>query len=244
MKSALVTGASRGIGRAIAFALAEKRYGLTVTSRSSTDLAQLAGDLLSAGAADVSFAAADMGDVDAVRDLVNVHAGAFGTMQALVINAGTGTAGRVREFRMDRLQRTLDVNFRSALHLIQESLPLLQKYADAAPGDGSKVVAVASITGQYAEPGLAVYGASKAALLSLVDTLNAEESGNGISATAIAPGYVDTDMAAWVTDRIPAASMIRASDVASVVTMVLGLSATATIPRIVMSRAGSSGYEA
>ena len=69
---------------------------------------------------------------------------------------------------------------------------------------GARVIALASITGVYAEPGLAVYGASKAALISLMETLNAEESANGVMATAIAPAYVATDMSAWTADTIPA----------------------------------------
>ncbi|WP_448638528.1 SDR family NAD(P)-dependent oxidoreductase [Geodermatophilus sp. URMC 63] len=86
-------------------------------------------------------------------------------------------------------------------------------------------------------------GATKAAVLSLVESLNAEESGNGVSATAIAPGFVETDMSAWTTDTIPADQMINVSDVVDVVDMLLRLSRNVFISRIVMARAGSSGHE-
>jgi 3-oxoacyl-[acyl-carrier protein] reductase len=77
-----------------------------------------------------------------------------------------------------------------------------------------------------------------------VESLNAEESGNGVSATAIAPGFVETDISAWTTDTIPADQMINVSDVVDVVDMLLRLSRNVFISRIVMARAGSSGYEA
>jgi short-subunit dehydrogenase len=96
----------------------------------------------------------------------------------------------------------------------------------------------------YAESGLGVYGATKAALISMIEALNAEESGNGISGTAIAPGYVDTDMSAWTHDRITPESMIKVDDVVEIVDGLLRLSAAAVIPKVVMTRAGTDGYGA
>jgi NAD(P)-dependent dehydrogenase (short-subunit alcohol dehydrogenase family) len=96
----------------------------------------------------------------------------------------------------------------------------------------------------YAEAGLAAYGASKAAVVSLVEALNAEESGNGVTATAIAPGFVDTDMAAWVTDRIPAEAMIPVADIVTLVNGLLDLSARSVVPLMIVNRAGASGRSA
>jgi 3-oxoacyl-[acyl-carrier protein] reductase len=92
------------------------------------------------------------------------------------------------------------VNFRSLFLLIQNALRLLRA---AAPGQADEArqdrhTVVSAITGAYAEDGLVAYGARKAAAISPAETFNAEESANGLSATAIAPAYVDTDMAAWV----------------------------------------------
>jgi 3-oxoacyl-[acyl-carrier protein] reductase len=165
-------------------------------------------------------------------------------MDALVLSGGVGTAGPIATMHARRADKTLEVNFTSALTLIQHALPLLRMAAHADPGHGARVIVLASITGIYAEPGLAAYGASKAALISLADTLNAEESGNGVMATAIAPGYVDTDMSAWTTDTIPAATMIPVEDVVVVVRMLLSLGRTTCIPRIILSRAGTGGYNA
>lgn len=109
---------------------------------------------------------------------------------------------------------------------------------------GARVIALASITGVYSEAGLAVYGAAKAALISLISTLNAEESGNGVTATAISPGYVDTEMSAWIHDRIPPEQMLTVNDVVEIIDTLLRLSSRAVVPNIVMTRAGTDGYHA
>jgi 3-oxoacyl-[acyl-carrier protein] reductase len=99
-------------------------------------------------------------------------------------------------------------------------------------------------TGVFPEAGLALYGATKAALISLIETVNLEEAPYGVTATAIAPGYVNTDMSAWKTDTVPVESMIRVADVVAVANMLLDLGAATSITRIVMARRGSSGYQA
>jgi short-subunit dehydrogenase len=242
MRTALVTGASRGIGRGIALSLARQGFGLTITSRTTSDLEPLAAELHEAGAAKVVLQAADMADRDSLTALVALHATTYGAMSSLIVNAGMGSAGPVESFQLRRLDKTVEVNFTSAFVLIQASLPLLRGWAQADPELGAKIVGLSSITGAYAEAGMSVYGASKAALLSLIEAVNLEESGNGVTATAIAPAFVDTDMTAWVTDEVSADSMIRVADVVRVVDMVLGLSRNASITRIVMGRSGTNGY--
>jgi len=240
MRSALVTGASRGIGRGIAVHLAAQVFGLTVTARGGAELEELR----TAGSPSVVHLAVDMADRDALPELVGLQGRTFGSMSALVLNAGVGTAGDVATTRLDRVDKTLSVNFLSPLVLIQQSLPLLHAGASQDPERGAKIVGLSSITGVYAEPGLAAYGASKAALMSLLDTVNAEESDRGVSATAIAPAFVATDMSAWTTDTVPADTTITVDEVVRVVDMVLGLSRNAVISRVVIGRAGSGGYRA
>jgi 3-oxoacyl-[acyl-carrier protein] reductase len=245
VRSALVTGASRGIGRGIAMSMARQGMGLTVTSRKLEDLEALAGELRAAGSPRVVHRAADMSDREAVAELVAVHEHCFGpTMDVLVANAGIGTASSVETSRMSRVQKTLDVNFLSVFVLMQTSLPLLRRAAAAQPQPGSKVIALSSITGVYAERNLAIYGASKAALISLVETFNLEEAENGVLATAIAPGFVNTDMSAWISDTIPSGTMVSIDDVVEVAQMVIALSRNAVVSKIILARAGSGGYAA
>ncbi|NKR46643.1 SDR family NAD(P)-dependent oxidoreductase [Rhodococcus hoagii] len=242
--SALITGASRGIGLGIAERLAAQGYGLTVTARNASRLDAVAEKLRAAGAPDVVAIAADMADPDAAQVLTGAHQERFGSMRALVLNAGVGTAGPIGEYPMKRFEKTVAVNLTAPFTLLQRALPLLREGAAENPQNGAKVVAVSSITGVYAEANLAVYGATKAALLSLVETLNAEESGNGVAGTAIAPAYVDTDMSEWTKDTIPADTMLTVGDVVELVDAVLRLSNRAVVSKMVLTRAGASGYGA
>ena len=241
-KTALVTGASRGIGLGIAHRLARLGYSLTITARDATRLDAVAAGLRSAGGGEVVAIAADMSDEEGVARVLNEHSDRFGVLSALLLNAGVGTAGALSDSSARRLDKTLAVNVRAPFQLIQGALPMLRAGALADPERGAKVIALASITGVYAEAGLSVYGATKSALIALLAALNAEESGNGVTATAIAPGYVDTEMSAWIHDRIPPGEMLAVGDVVEMVDSLLRLSARAVVPSIVMSRAGTGGY--
>ncbi|TGD86602.1 SDR family oxidoreductase [Mycolicibacterium sp. CH28] len=240
--SAVITGASRGIGLAIAKKLAGQGVALTISSRTAADLEALAPQLRSLGAPSVTPIAADMADPESLPAIIESHREANTDLSALIVNAGVGSAGTVGEYALRRLDKTMAINFRAPFQLIQSALPLLRAAAERHHEVGAKIVVLSSITGVYAEPALAAYGASKAALISLVEALNIEESAAGVCATAVAPGYVDTDMAAWVHDRIPPQSMIPADDVAAVVQTVLALSRRTTLGPIVMARAGSGGH--
>jgi 3-oxoacyl-[acyl-carrier protein] reductase len=244
VRTALVTGASRGIGRGISLALARQGYGLTITSRSENDLARLAGDLRAAGAPEVFHQAADLAERESLTPLTTMHADRFTTMDALVINAGVGTAGSIASYPLPRLDKTIEVNVASAVVLIQQALPLLRDAARRDPLHGARIIGLSSLTGAFVEPGLAVYGATKSALTSLLETVGLEDARHGVTATAIAPGYVETDMSAWVTDQIPANTMIPVDDVVAVVMMLLGLTAKTSIPTLVLRRSAASAYRA
>ncbi|MFW0783046.1 SDR family oxidoreductase [Gordonia sp. CPCC 206044] len=239
---ALVTGASRGIGAAIAARFAADGWDLTISSRGREALEQRAGELRDAGAGRVEVIPADMTDQDAVAALATTHAEAFGRCDALVINAGMGQKGPVADLPVRRFDRLYQVNVRAAYILLQTLIPVLRSTADA--HRAAKVIAIASITGVYPEPELSAYGATKAALISLCETFNLEESGNGVSATTIAPGYVDTDMSDWLKDQIPADEMITVDDVATMAHAVTQLSRFAVLPNVVLTRPGANLHRA
>ena len=241
--SAMITGAAGGIGSAIAGRLTRAGYRLTLSGRDEAALARLAGDLAGRGA-EHQLVAADMSSEDDIRALARAHADRFGSLDLLVLSAGTGTSGRIADYPMRRFDRQMTVNVRAPFALVQECLPALRRAAAARPAHGSRVAAIASMAGIASEPGLAAYGAAKAALISLCQSINAEESSAGVTATAIAPGYVDTEMSAWVHDRIDPAEMIPPADIAELVLALAQLSARSVVPLIAMSRAGETHWQA
>lgn len=242
-RSALVTGASRGIGRCCAQLLAEEGWDLTVSGRDSAALSQAAAELADIGVG-VQAVAADMAVEAEVRELAQAHANRFGSLDLLLLSAGVGSSGPVAGYPMRRFDRQIAVNLRGPFALIQECLPQLRQAAVLNPGQGARIVAIASLTGLVPEPGLAVYAATKAALISLCQSVNTEESARGVSATAISPGYVDTEMSAWVRDHIRPADMIGPADIAQLAVVLSRLSPQAVISSIPVARAGPSQFRA
>jgi 3-oxoacyl-[acyl-carrier protein] reductase len=224
--------------------LARQGFALTITSRREAALKALAAELTEAGAPKVIQVPADLGDRASLGTVVERHRQVYSTLNALVLSGGVGTGGHLETLPAHRVDKTIAVNLTSAITVIQAALPLLRAAAEADRHRGARVIALSSITGVHAEPGLAVYGASKAALISLMETLNVEESANGVMATAIAPAYVATEMSAWVTDIIAADSMIPIDDVVAVVRMLLTLGVTTSLTKVVLSRSGTSGFTA
>jgi 3-oxoacyl-[acyl-carrier protein] reductase len=241
--SALVTGASRGIGRAIAERLAAAGFALTLSGRHQEPLDEVA-RALGGVAAQTDVVPADMAAEDDVHRLAHRHAGRFGSLDLLVLCAGFGTSGLIGGYPARRFDRQVEVNLRAPFLLIQDCLPSLRRAAALHPERGARIAAITSLTAVASEPGLAAYGATKAALISVCQSVNVEESAAGVSATAISPGYVDTEMSSWVRDRIDPADMIDAGDIAELVVALTRLSARAVVPGIVVARRGDTQWRA
>lgn len=239
----LVTGASRGIGQAIAIRLAAEGYDLTISARRASGLEQTAKAIRGHGR-HVLAQVADMADERQVAALAEAHIQRFGQLNVLALAAGAGIAGNLLDYPLRRFDLQVAVNLRGPLLLVQRLLPALRDTAAALPGAAARIIAIASITGVASEPGLAAYGATKAALISLCESITVAESRAGVTATAISPGYVDTDMASWVRDQISPAEMITREDVAELAIAVCRLSRHAVVPHIVVTRPGSNLWRA
>ena len=224
MKSALVTGGSSGIGLAIARMLREEGYELTLAARTAEKVEAAAAEL---GAHAI---AANFADEDAAVRVVAGHADRFGGLDVLVNSAGLGIGGTVESLVTKHIDLQLGVNLRGLLLVTREAIPLLKH-------SRGWVVNLASIAGTEPTPGLTVYGATKAAVIALTRSMNAELDGDGVRAIAICPGFVDTPMAEW--SGIDPGEMIRPEDCAEVVRMCLRLSPAARIPQVVLERVGS-----
>ncbi|HTW13181.1 MAG TPA: SDR family oxidoreductase [Solirubrobacteraceae bacterium] len=234
-RAALVTGASRGIGLAIARALAADGYALTLTARKPEPLAQAAA-ALSAEGYDVQHVAANLNSEDGISAVVQAHRDRYGRLDVLVNNGGVGIGAAAGEHQTKFIDMQLDVNLRAVILFYRETLEMLR--AAGADG-GALVVNLASIAGKTPSPWLSVYSAAKAAVIAYTVAMNKELSGDGIKSVALCPGFVDTDMTDHVKGEIPPEQMIRPEDIAGAVRFVLSLSPAAIVPEIVFERPGA-----
>jgi NAD(P)-dependent dehydrogenase (short-subunit alcohol dehydrogenase family) len=223
MKSALVTGGSSGIGLAIARVLHAEGHALTLAARKPERLEAAAAEL------DAHAVSVDVRSEEDCARLVAEHAERHGGLDVLVNSAGVGVAGSIGDMPTKHWDLQQSVNLRGAFLVTREALPLLR----AARG---YVINLASIAGTIPTPGLAGYGAAKAALIALTRSLAREEADNGVRVTALCPGFVDTPMAAWT--GLPSDELIQPEDCAELVRALLRLSPSARVPVVVVERAG------
>ena len=181
-----MTGASRGIGRAIAGALAGAGYAVGVCAR-SPEIAEVAAELRESGAAAEAWEL-DVTDTLGVHRLVNEAAERFGGVGVLVNNAGMNRAGHLRQVYANEVDAMFAVNVRAPLVVMQAAAPHM-----AAAG-GGRIVNIASWVARSPRPGFVAYSASKAALVALTRGAALEFAGDGITVNAVCPGNVLTDI--------------------------------------------------
>jgi 3-oxoacyl-[acyl-carrier protein] reductase len=205
---AFVTGASRGIGAAVARSLAREGVRLGLASRSGDDL----------GLTDAVAAPCDVRDPAAVRALVERTVDRFGGLDVAVVNAGVGSYGPFLELPDDELEEILDVNVKGAAYTLRAALPHLLR------SDAADVVTVASEAGRRGLPFEAAYCASKFAQVGLTRALDHELRPQGVRCTNVCPGGVATDFAMGrgrTPDMPELGGMMTAEDVAEAVLFVL-----------------------
>jgi NAD(P)-dependent dehydrogenase (short-subunit alcohol dehydrogenase family) len=208
--------------------LRDEGFDLTLVSRRPEKVEAAAAEL---GAAAV---AANMAEAEDCARVVAEHRDRFGRLDVLVNSAGVGIGGTVEDLPLKSLDLQLDVNLRGLFLVTQAAIPALRE-------SRGWIVNLASIAGTVPTPGLATYGATKAAVIALTRSLNEELDAAGVRAIALCPGFVDTPMAQW--SGIEPTDMIRPEDCAEVVRMCLRLSPQARIPQVVIERMGSSNAD-
>jgi NADP-dependent 3-hydroxy acid dehydrogenase YdfG len=206
--SALVTGASTGIGRAIALALAAKDVHLVITARDAGRLKKVVNEINTKGG-NSRYQIADLQDPDQIQELVDDIKKNNRKLDLMVHSAGVAYVGSCAEMPTGRWQETLQVNLTTPFLLTQKCLPLMPP--------GSQIIFINSVAGKNYFPEWAAYCASKAGLRAYADVLRQEVQSKGIRVTTIFPSSVDTSM----HDRLPynwdRQKMLQSEDVARAV---------------------------
>jgi NAD(P)-dependent dehydrogenase (short-subunit alcohol dehydrogenase family) len=234
-RAALVTGASSGIGLAIARMLGEEGYGLTVAARRPEKLSDAVAELHAAGC-DVEEVAGNLTDEDDIRRIVAAHRERWGRLDVLVNNAGVGVGAAVDETVAKRIDLQLDVNLRAVILTYRECTELLR--AAGAEHRNALVVNTASLSGKSGQPWLSVYSATKAAVIGWTQAMNKELNADGVKSVALCPGYVDTPMTRFVREHVKPEDMIRPEDISEAVRFLLRTSPACVVPEIVFQRPG------
>lgn len=236
-RAAVVTGGSSGIGMAIARALGEDGYAVTVSARRPEKL-QAAVDQLAGEGLEVTAAPADVSDEEGVVKLFADHRERYGRLDVLVNNAGLGVGGPLAEIETKKLDMQLNVNLRSYVIAIREAAPMLK--AAGAEHRKALIVNTASIAGKSGQAWLAVYSATKAGVIGLTQAAQMELAPDGIQCTALCPGFVDTPMTEWIRDQVDPKEMIQPEDLAETVRLLLRTSPNCLIPEVVYTRPGDA----
>jgi 3-oxoacyl-[acyl-carrier protein] reductase len=222
MRSVVVTGASRGIGLAIARRLVASDYNVIAVARSASD--ELREAMLEAGEARLHFSAFDLSEIHAIPGFVKRLRNNFGAIYGLVNNAGIGTEGLLATMRNSDIEALVRLNVLSPIVLTKYVVRHMM-----ANGAG-RIVNISSIIATTGYNGLSVYGATKAAATGFTRSLAREVGKLGITVNAIAPGFISTELTKTLSDdgrqRIAGRSALRrlaeADDVASMVNYLLG----------------------
>ncbi|MFM8884564.1 MAG: SDR family NAD(P)-dependent oxidoreductase [Solirubrobacterales bacterium] len=230
-----MTGASSGIGLAIARMLGEEGYELTVVGRRPEKLEQAAAGLEAEGIV-LQAIAADVGSEEAIVDVVGAHESRFGRLDVLVNNAGVGFGELADGLTTKRVDMQLNVNLRSIFLFYRECLPMLRKAAEE--HKEALVVNLSSISGIRGEAFLSVYSATKHGVIGFTQAMNKELGSAGIRNTALCPGFVDTPMTDFIKEHVPAEEMIRPEDIAGAVRYLLSVSPGCMIPEIQFEQPG------
>jgi len=217
-RTALITGASRGIGQAMAELFAQEGARVALVARSATDLDTVAERIVARGGSAITIPA-DLTQDESADQIAEAAMAGFGQIDIVVNNAGGSSfMSPLADLRMAGWHKTMTLNLDATLRVIQATLPHLH-----ATGNGS-IVNVSSVTALRASPFLGHYGAAKAAVVSLTQSLAVELGDTGVRANALVPGWVDTDLTEFlrvdpsmettVIDRVPMRRWGRPEEIA------------------------------
>ena len=225
-KVAVVTGGSRGIGRAICLALGQRGAKVVVNYAGREDAAGETAELVTAAGGTAALSAFDVASSEAATEAIKAIGKEHGGLDILVNNAGVAINGLVMRFKDEQWDKVLDVNLAGAFHCVRAASSLLLR----AKGAG-RVVNITSVVGEMGNGGQVAYAASKAGLIGLTMSLAREVASRGVTVNAVAPGFIETDMTAEhlpeaqrakLVEEIPLGRIGTAADVGHAVAFLCG----------------------
>jgi NAD(P)-dependent dehydrogenase (short-subunit alcohol dehydrogenase family) len=236
-RAAIVTGASSGIGLAIARVLGQEGHAVTMAARRPEKLENAVAELAGEGL-EVHGVAANVAEEAEIQKVVAAHKERYERLDVLVNNAGVGIGATLGEIQTKRLDMQLNINLRAIVIFYRECLQLLQ--AAGAEHRNALVVNTSSISGKRAEAWLSVYSATKHGVVGWTEAMNKELGAQGIKSTALCPAFVDTPMTDFVKEQVKAEEMIRPEDIAESVRYLLRTSPACVVPEMMFVRPGDS----
>ncbi len=220
-KVALVTGASRGIGAAIAKRLATDGFRVVVNYAGSTDKAEAVVREIKEAGGEALAIQADVAEADAVKQMIKQTIDAFGQLDCVVNNAGITRDGLLMRMKEADFDAVIDTNLKGAFLVTQAATrPLLKT--------SGRIINIASVVGISGNPGQANYVAAKAGLIGLTKSVARELASKGVTVNAICPGFIETDMTDELTEeqrnlslgQIPLKRFGQTDDIASLVSFI------------------------
>lgn len=218
-KSALVTGASRGIGRSIALQLAEEGYNVAVNYAGSKEKAEAVVEEIKAKGVDSFAIQANVADADEVKAMIKEVVSQFGSLDVLVNNAGITRDNLLMRMKEQEWDDVIDTNLKGVFNCIQKATPQMLRQRSGT------IINLSSVVGAVGNPGQANYVATKAGVIGLTKSAARELASRGITVNAVAPGFIVSDMTDALSDelkeqmltQIPLARFGQDTDIANTV---------------------------
>jgi len=192
---AVVTGAARGIGKAVSESLAALGGTVIVSDLNAVEAKKTA-DSLCSGGAQAMAVEVDVADLSSVKAMVEAVLSRWGRLDVLVNNAGITRDGLLMRMRESDWEAVLSVNLKGVFHCMKSVLPVMSRQR------GGRIVNISSIVGATGNPGQANYAASKAAVIGLSKTVAREYARRGITVNSVAPGFIETEMTAKLPEKV------------------------------------------
>jgi len=234
-KVAIVTGASRGIGRAISAALAKEAATVVLAARSIRKLQETADQVTHAGGK-AEIVVTDLAEEEAIKNLVKVTGEKFGRLDILVNNAGVTHSAKLEETATEDWERCIWVNARAPFILCREALPMLRK------AETGYIVNIASVVGVKGHPLQSAYTASKHALRGMTISLAEELRGSNVRIHLLCPGGVDTELIKMLRPDIKKDDLMQPDEIAELVLYLVTHKGNAVIDELHIRRAASTPW--